>query len=509
MNSNEFVIAMGAMLVGVMVGWWWARSKLADAATAAQAQGFQAGQQQAHHDAALGMAKLQGQLEHQAAEAVRLDGELVDMQHLHAALQGQLLELTKASGELSSGNQSLRDELGRERSSAADIALQLQLSQAEARRLAEDLATACTQLSSESQRADSQLKLLADARVELGNQFQVLANQILEEKAQRFTQQSHDSLAPLLQPLQERIKDFQKQVSDTHLADSKERLTLKTEIERLATLNHQISTDAVNLTQALKGSSKAQGIWGEMVLENLLEASGLRKGQDYIVQASFAGDEGQQFRPDVVIHLPEGKHMVVDSKMSLLAYEQYCSTDEEAMRLVAQKEHLQSLRSHAKGLSAKNYQGLADLKAPDFVLMFVPVEPAFMLAVTQDHALFNEALSRNVLIVSPTTLLATLRIVANIWRHEHQNTNAQAIAEQCGRLFDKFVGFVEDLEQVGTRLRQTQDAYESAHKKLSSGRGSLISQAGKVKQLGVKSSKSLPLALEELSLAHDHAENPT
>ncbi len=240
-----------------------------------------------------------------------------------------------------------------------------------------------------------------------------------------------------------------------------------------------------------------RGIWGEIVVENGLESSGLRKGQEYTVQEGLAAEADNQQRPDVVIYLPEGKHMVVDSKMSLLAYERYCNADTDVARNVAHRDHLQSVRNHIKGLSEKNYQNLHELKTLDFVLMFVPVEPAFMLAVTNDQTLFNDAFARNVLIVSPSTLLATLRTIANIWRQEHQNRNAQAIADQCARLYDKFVGFVEDLEVVGDRLEKAQRAYQSAHGKLSSGQGNLVRQLDKVRALGVKPSKSLRVGLLE------------
>ena len=240
-----------------------------------------------------------------------------------------------------------------------------------------------------------------------------------------------------------------------------------------------------------------------MVLETVLEASGLRKGEAYTVQTSFENVDGQQQRPDVVINLPERKHLVVDSKVSLVAYERYCSAPDDTVRAVALKEHLQSLRLHVKALSDKNYPGLQDLKTPDFVLLFIPIEPAFMLAVTEDHALFNEAYARNVMLVSPTTLLATLRTIANIWRHEYQNRNAQAIAEQCAKLYDKFVGFVGDLEQVGRHLGQTQKAYDEAQKKLSTGPGNLVNQVVKVKKLGVRPNKTLPALLEESAEASD------
>lgn len=250
----------------------------------------------------------------------------------------------------------------------------------------------------------------------------------------------------------------------------------------------------------------AEGTWGEIVLESVLESSGLRKGQEYIAQASYEKDDGGQHRPDVVVNLPEGKHMVIDAKMSLVAYERYTQAESEADRQAAIKQHLTSVRTHIKGLSEKNYQTLYSLKSLDFVLLFIPVEPAFMLAVTQDSTLFSEAFAKNVLLVSPSTLLATLRTIANIWRQEYQNRNAQEIASQCAKLYDKFVGFVEDLEDVGRKLQATQKAYDSAHGKLKSGRGNLIRQAESFKKLGVKPNKRLPEQLVDLAGANDNSD---
>lgn len=367
--------------------------------------------------------------------------------------------------------------------------------------LAEAVAELRTQLDAERSQTTEKLALLDAAREQMGLQFQQVANRILEEKSQRFTQQNHDNLGLLLNPLNEKIKAFQDQVAQTYDRESKERLTLKNEIERLALLNTRISEDAVNLTQALKGSNKSQGIWGEMVLEKVLESSGLRRGHEYVAEESYSADEGNRRRPDVVIQLPEGRHMIIDAKMSLLGYERYCSADSDVARAAAQREHVQSIRAHIKGLSDKNYPMLNGLNAPDFVLMFVPVEPAFMLAATSDNTLFEDAFARNVLLVSPSTLLAVLRMVANVWRQESQGRNAQQIAEQGARLYDKFVGFVESLEEIGKRIDQTQKAYQDAHGKLSSGRGNLVRQVDNLRQLGVKPARQLRAGLLPDALA--------
>jgi len=369
------------------------------------------------------------------------------------------------------------------------------------------IAELTTRLEGERQQANEKLSLLQSAWAELSNQFSVLANQILDDKSRKFTEQNQLGLAGILAPLHEKILEFQTQIAATYDKDSKERLTLKNEIERLAVLNTKISDDAINLTQALKGNNKTQGIWGEMVLETVLESSGLRRGHEYQVQSSFDRGEGGlrdeqvdgvragMYRPDVVIHLPENRHMVVDAKMSLVAYERYMSAETDAERADSLKQHLLSVRSHIKGLSEKNYQTLTGLRAPDFVMLFVAVEPAFMLAFSHDSSLFSDALSKNVLLVSPTTLLANLRTIAYIWRQEQQNRNAQEIATQCAKLYDKFVGFVGDMDEIGKKLGHTQKAYDDAKSKLVSGRGNLIRQAEQVRSLGVKPSKSLPAHL--------------
>ncbi len=428
-----------------------------------------------------------------------LTSELTSAREALNQLQAENAGHREKVGEVGSQNQGLQQQLAETRVALTAALAAKEAALRESRQQAVSLAEMQTTIDAERNQAAEKLVLLNEAREQLGIQFQNLANQILEEKSQRFTQQNQTNMGALLQPLQERIKEFQQQVATTYDKDSKERLGLKQEIERLAALNTRISEDAVNLTQALKGSNKSQGIWGEMILENVLESSGLRKGQEYLVQGTYNNEVGQQQRPDVVINLPEGRHMVVDSKMSLIAYERYCSVETEAERLVALKEHMVSVRGHVKGLSEKNYQSLHGLKSLDFVLMFVPVEPAFMLAVTQDHTLFADAFGKNVLLVSPSTLLATLRTIANIWRQEYQSRNAQAIADQCARLYDKFAGFVHDLEEIGQRLDQTRKAYDAAHAKLASGRGNLISQAEKVKKMGVKPTKSLPAHLLPLN----------
>ena len=403
-------------------------------------------------------------------------------------MQGSVTEVAILTERLAALSSQLEQSQQREAQTQQSLQEQQQRASDQQARIAE----LETRLESERLQAGEKLALLEAARSEFGNQFQLLANQILEEKSKKFTEQNQLNLGGLLQPLQERIAQFQTQVAETYDKDSKERLTLKNEIERLAALNGKISEDAINLTQALKGSNKTQGIWGEMVLETVLESSGLRRGEEYQVQNTFDRDEGGQHRPDVIIHLPESRHMIVDAKMSLVAYERYVSAENDIERADALKQHLISVRAHIKGLSEKNYQTLTGLNAPDFVMLFIAVEPAFMLAFSHDPHLFNDALAKNVLLVSPSTLLANLRTIAYIWRQDQQNRNAQEIAQQCAKLYDKFVGFVEDLEDVGKKLGQTQKSFDDAKSKLVSGRGNLLRQAEQVKKLGVKPTKNLP-----------------
>jgi DNA recombination protein RmuC len=326
-------------------------------------------------------------------------------------------------------------------------------------------------------------------------EFENLANRIMEEKSSKFTAQNKENLDQILKPLNDKIKDFENKVNDVYVNDSKERAGLIQQIKTLYDLNQQMSKDATNLTNALKGQTKTQGNWGEFILESILEKSGLEKGREYIVQASMTAESGRRFQPDVLVNLPDNKTIVVDSKVSLVAYEKYCSTEDEAERTSALRDHILSIRNHIKELSAKNYQNLYQIQSLDFVLMFMPVEPAFSLAVQFDPGIFNDAFEKNIVIVSPSTLLATLRTIASIWRQENQNKNAIEIARQSGALYDKFVGFVDDLINVGNKIDSAKGSYTDAMKKLHEGSGNLVSRTEKIKKLGAKATKSLPQSL--------------
>ena len=354
-------------------------------------------------------------------------------------------------------------------------------------------------LDSERKQDLGRIESLNEAKEALTSQFKNLANEILEDKSKRFTEQNLASLDILLKPLQTKLTEFKEQVNTSYGNEARERFALKNEIERLANLNLRMSDETRSLTQALKGDSKVQGNWGELVLESILESSGLRKGEEYLVQDSHTQTDGSRLQPDVVVKLPEGRSLVVDSKVSITAYSRHAQATDPTISEQELAAHIQSLRQHIQGLSSKNYSSLYGIGSVDFVLMFVPIEPAFLLALKTAPNLYQEALAKNIVLVCPSTLMATLRTVAHLWRQDHQNRNALEIAKQCGTLYDKFVGFVDDLEKLGQRLDQAQTSYHDAFNKLKSGKGNLIRSAEKVRELGVKPSKNLPTPLIESS----------
>lgn len=332
-------------------------------------------------------------------------------------------------------------------------------------------------------------------------EFENIANRLLEEKSEKFSKQNHQQIEGLLYPFRERIKEFESGIHQRFREDSEDRISLKKEIEQLRQLNTQLSQDANNLVSALKGESKTQGDWGEFQLERILEKAGLKKGIHFKTQLSFKDDQGRDKRPDFIIELPDSRHLIIDSKVSLLAYEQYYNESNTKKQKKHLKAHIESLKKHIKDLSSKNYQQLYQINAPDYLLLFVPIEGALTLAIDEDKKVFTEALDKNIVIVTTSTLLATMRTVSYIWKQEKQKTSVLEIARQSGLLYDKFCNFVEDLKAIGYKLNNAQSAYHDAMNKLTDGKrygDTLIGRAEKIKQLGAKASKQLPKDMIEL-----------
>jgi DNA recombination protein RmuC len=406
---------------------------------------------------------------------------------LHERLRTETEKRATAEGE-NARLAALEEALRREKSA-------LETSQAECTSLKTRLSEVETLLKEERRHAAEKITLLTDAKEQLKLEFQNIANKIFEDKGQKFTAENKKNLDMVLSPVREQLSEFKKKIEDVYDKESKERVSLINEITHLKTLNQQISQDAVNLTNALKGQSQTQGAWGEVILERILEESGLRKGREYETQSSYTTESGRQLRPDVMIHLPEGKDVIIDSKVSLTAYERYCGAESGDERDKNLKEHILSIKTHVKGLSEKKYDCINGIRTLDFVLMFLPIEGAFWTAIEHDSTLFNTAFEKNILLVSPSTLLATLRIIQNIWRYEDQNRNAIIIARKAGDLYDKFVGFAESLEDVGHKIGKAQESYDKARNQLVTGRGNIIRRTEELKDLGIKAKKALPESL--------------
>jgi DNA recombination protein RmuC len=334
---------------------------------------------------------------------------------------------------------------------------------------------------------DEKLQLLEDSKKQMKLEFESLANRLFEENSKK----SSLNLNQVLTPFKEQLNSFGKRVNDIYNDETKQRVTLLTEIKNLKDLNNQISQDAINLTKALKGENKTQGDWGEMILSRILEQTGLREGIEYSTQGSFTNEDGKRLRPDVIVHLPQEKDVIIDSKVSLLAYTNYIESENEIDKERYAKELAKSIYAHIKGLSSKNYDEISGLKTLDFVLLFIPIEGAFMLAASKDSNLFKVAFESNIMLVSPSTLFVTLRTIENIWRYEHQNENSLIISKKAADLYDKFASFLEDIEKIGTHIDRTKKSYDDAINKLSVGRGNLLRRAQEFEELGVKAKKTI------------------
>jgi len=413
--------------------------------------------------------------------ALETDKLLLKKDVEHAATEKETLrkEFENKKTELVKEKEVVLNDLNTERSN---------LSAANAR-----LAKAEEAFKNQDEKLKTQKAELEEIQKKLTSEFENIANKILDEKSKKFTDQNKTNLDIILNPLKERIKDFEDKVDKTYKAESAERIILKTEIKQLVELNKQVSDDANNLSKALKGDNKTQGNWGEVILEKILERSGLSKERgEYKMQVTLTNAHGEIIRPDAIIYLPDNKHIVVDSKVSLVAYQNYVAADTDEQRAQFLKLHTTSIKAHIKDLSDKHYASSEALNTPDFVLLFIPIESSFGIAVQADQELFSFAWDRKIVVVSPSTLLATLRTISAIWKQELQTKNALEIAKQSGALYDKFVAFVEDLSDIGKNIDRTQTAYGTAFNKLKEGKGNLISRAQSIEKLGAKVTKALP-----------------
>ncbi|WP_299019867.1 DNA recombination protein RmuC [uncultured Photobacterium sp.] len=417
---------------------------------------------------------------------VERDRLSMELRQMHARLAAAL-EKMRHFEALKNEKQYLSEQLENARS--ANAGLEADLREQEARHFEEQKA------------ADEKITLLETAEERLRVQFESLANRLFEQKTRTVDEQNKLSLESLLSPLKEQLEGFKKQVTDNFSQEARERHTLVHEINNLKQLNEQMAQEAVNLTQALKGDNKAQGNWGEVVLARVLSESGLREGHEYQTQISLENEDGKRYQPDVVVHLPRDKDVVIDAKMSLIAYERFFNGDTIAEQELALSEHVASVRSHIRGLSRKDYHQLHGIQSLDYVLMFIPVEPAFQAAVEADPSLIRDAMDQNIMLVSPTTLLVALRTINNLWRNERQNQNAKQIAERASKLYDKLRLFVADMEAVGASLDKANQSYQGAMNKLVTGRGNVLRQAESFKLLGVEVKRDISPVLAERAQA--------
>lgn len=449
-------------------------------------------------------AKLRADLMRMREEAERTQAELAS---LKLDLQGRQTKIDETAAQMQVQSLDLARLTEREeQASVREKALQEQLRQSETavhdlrskeQTLRATLATEQEARQQEQRSAEEKLSLLSEAREQLLKEFENLSQKIFDKKTAQFTDQSQQGITSLLAPFREQLDGLKKKVEEVYVSDVRDRATLKAQITELHTLNQQMSADAHALTTALRGEKKTQGNWGELVLETVLEKSGLREGEEFIREQTLNNDDGKRYRPDVIINLPDDKHIVVDSKVSLNAYTDYVNAEDDLQREAAARRHCDAVKQHIRSLSDKSYQQLEGINSPDFVFMFMPVEPAFMLAFQLDEALFNEAFERRIVVVTPTTLLATLRTVASIWAIERRNKSTEKLAEQAGKIYDKLVTVVERMESLGKQLGTVQNTYDETWKALKGGRGNLVNQAAQFTQLGIRVKKELSKTLVE------------
>lgn len=470
---------LGGVLATLLIVLIWApralRQRFADGAASRQAE-LEAIDQRADELAAA-IADREHQLSRERERGQRLEAQLHLLMREHAELRGRLSRLDIAESGLAQREQQLTELRARHAESMAQLrALE-------------------TRLADEMRVAEEKLAFIGQVRSEFSDAFKALAGEVLEDKSQRLIAENSAQIGGLLTPVREQLKTFQDAVQQAYVQEAKERSLLGREIDALKVLNQQLSGEALNLTRALRGDSRVQGAWGELVLSRLLEASGLTEGREYTTQSVLRDEDGGRPRPDVIVHLPQQRDLIIDAKVSLTAYERSCSATADGERALALAEHIGSLRRHVDGLGRRDYSALLDGRALDFVLMFVPVESALIEAVRADAGLYEYALTRNIAIVSPSTLLATLRAVSHLWKQEQRNRNAQEIAARAGKLYDKFVGFIADLDSARHALSRAQGELDQAYAKLTSGKGNLVRQTEQLRELGARHQKSLPPGL--------------
>ncbi|WP_394132680.1 DNA recombination protein RmuC [Shewanella maritima] len=419
------------------------------------------------------LAFMQQNLDESQAQQVQLQARIETLLSELAHSKAQSDRLLQTEEQLSQVQRKLMEtQLNLSKSNAMQLSIQAQA----------DTAQAAMQ---------DKITMLESAEERLKIQFENLANKIFEDRSENFKKQNLSQIDGVLGPLKQQLEGFRRQISESYNHEQSERNALKHQLNHLHELNLKMSQDAVNLTNALKGDNKQQGNWGEVILERVLQESGLREGHEYDTQQDLKDETGKRFKPDVIVHLPQEKDVVIDAKISLVAYERYFNSDDEQVCAVALKEHATSIRQHIKGLSQKDYHQLHGLKSLDYVLMFIPIEPAFLLAIEQDPQLVNYALEHNIMLVSPTNLLVALRTINNIWRYEYQNQHAQAIAKQAGKIHDKLCGYLDDMDKLGRALETADKTYQQAMGKLATGKGNVIRQAHAMQKLGIENSKTM------------------
>ena len=468
--------------------------------------------EQAYHEA-LTRLKNEQEAQNRAAEEGR-NALVADNRSLQEALQNARLESTRLTERVQALQTRLETQEAQYRRQIEELQTKeatLEQKAEEARerisQLESDKTELTTRLEEERRSFEARLSELKEAKETMQKEFKILAARIMEENSRRFSQTSKEGVEALLKPLQQQMGEFKKRIEEVHTEETKSVTTLLSEIRHLKELNLKISEEAVSLTRALRGESKTRGIWGEMVLERVLEASGLRKGEEYEREVSLKDTDARRYRPDVIVHLPDKRDIVIDAKAPLSAYERYINAEEEADRERYAREHLTAVQAHIDSLAGKDYTRLEGIESLDFVFLFIPVEGALMLALETDNRLYDRAFEKRIVLVSPTTLLVALRAVENTWRRDRQSKNALEIAKKAGDLYDKFVGFAEDMERIGRQLETLQKSYDNAWKKLTDGRGNLIRRIEELRELGAKASKQMPerIARESESMAPNDA----